>query len=179
MVANNIIRINNRINLVAVCIGLIISIFILFIGALDWSSLHSQTITDISLFIGIVLIAMTFFGSIITGLLCDDEFYDGVINGAFLSLIILLFIGFTMAIIFFVSMGILTLVSSALSSFAPLTSQVTSTQVTSPQGNSNLFYNVLLFIIFIIAFFIAGMLGGLFGIFLKQGITKVFKKIRS
>lgn len=109
-------RINKRINLVAVFLGLIVSIIILFIGAIYFYGLYlsSPNLESITLFIGTVLLAMAFFGSIISGILGGEDFNDGAINGAFLSLVIVVFVCFTIGIIFFVLMGIAGAFTSAL-----------------------------------------------------------------
>lgn len=103
----------------------------------------------------------------------NNEFYDGIINGAFLSLIILVFTGFTLGILLFVFMSVYTAMMSSLSSLAPA-----ATQTTTSQGNVTYYnwINLIESIVFIIGFFFAGMLGGAFGTFLKQGINKLRRK---
>lgn len=62
MNTNNLVdRINNRISLLAVVIGLIISIIILFIGGLSYRIIViSSDFTAISFYVAIILLAMTF-----------------------------------------------------------------------------------------------------------------------
>ena len=62
-------KMNGQINLVAVFLGSIISILVLFIGALLFSGVVTSGSTIVSLYIGLVVLAMAFFGSIVTGIL--------------------------------------------------------------------------------------------------------------
>ena len=169
MVQVNINKLNSQINLLSVCLGLIISIIVLFVGAIAYSGFSPSGITNISIYIGAVLLLMTFLGSIVTGFLGDKNFSEGSINGAFLSLIILILTSLILVILLFVSILLITSLASALGPFASTASPTTTTTT----GNDYTLFNTIEFIIFIILFFVTGMLGGAFGVFLKQGIKQI------
>ena len=62
-------RLNGQINLLSVFIGLIFSIIILFIGALLFGGIITSGSSYIPIYIGIILVAMAFFGSIVASIL--------------------------------------------------------------------------------------------------------------
>ena len=179
MVQININKLNGRINLLSVCLGFIISIIVLLIGALFFGGYVTSGITNVSLYIGTVLLCMAFFGSIVAGFFGDKNYSDGSINGAFLCLIILILTSFVLGILIFVFIGMAALISSALSSAfhtAPSTVPATiPTTTTSSSSNTNYdtIINLIEFIIFIVLYFVSGILGGAFGVFLKLGIKKI------
>ena len=120
---NNIInRINSRINLLAVLIGLCVIILIvcsfLFIGIAKNYSLP--------FYIAIVLFTMALIGSIFTGAFGNDNEKDGMINGGILSLVILLFTSFMVGIILLAFMGIGSIMASSLGSGVSLNALIDS-----------------------------------------------------
>ena len=90
---NIISRMNGQINILAVFIGLIISILVLFICAVLFSGIVVSKSVSVTIYILLVVVSMAFFGSILTGALSSKNVYDGSINGGFLSLIILVLTG--------------------------------------------------------------------------------------
>ena len=163
---NIISRMNGQINLLAVFIGLIFSIIILFIGALSFGGVISSGF-NISIYVGIVILAMAFFGSVVTGMLGGKNIDEGYANGVFLSLFILVFVGFVLGIVLFVFMGVAASLASALGSF----SSVASTQTTnSSTGFLYNWINLIETIGLIILVFLLGGLGGAFGVFIKNSL---------
>ncbi|UTB32396.1 MAG: hypothetical protein NKF70_13040 [Methanobacterium sp. ERen5] len=92
--------INDQINIVSVFIGLILSIFILFGVAVYFYFVVTSGVYNITLYFGIILLLMAFFGSLVAGMLWGHNFMEGSINGAFLSLIIVVLICFIVGVLF-------------------------------------------------------------------------------
>jgi hypothetical protein len=161
---NIINRINNQINLLAVCIGLVISIVILFIGALLFGGIVTSGFNT-SIYAGIVLLAMAFLGSIVTGILGAKDTNEGYINGVFLSLFIIIITGFILGILMFVFIGITASLANALSSFSSIASTHTTTSSTSFLYN---WLNLFEVIGLIIMIFLSGGIGGALGAFIKN-----------
>ncbi len=169
---NLISRINNKINILAVFLGMIVSILVLFVGGVLFSGL-SQTLS-VFVYLELVLLAMAFLGSIITGLFGSKTVYEGSVNGGFLTLVILVLIGLMAGILFLAIMGMAGALSSlgsgttsgALSSLNPTTSSANT-------NSGDLILNLIEFILGIILIFIAGIIGGAFGFFLKDSIRKI------
>ena len=167
--------INDQINIVSVFVGLILSILILFGAAVYFYFVVTLGLYNITLYFSVTLILMVFFGSLLAGMLGSNDFLEGSINGAFLSLIIVVLICFIVGVLFFVLMGVAGAFNNALTS----TFHATITTSTSNSG-SNYFtiQNTVEFIVFLILFFVSGMLGGAFGVFLKNGIRSTMKRIK-
>ena len=159
-------KINSQINLLAVFIGLIISIAILFIGSLLFSVIINSGF-NLSIYVGIILLAMAFFGSIITGILTGNDINKGCINGAFLSLFILVVTGIVLGILLFVIMGIASVIASALSPFSSLSSTNTTTSSTSFLYD---WINLLEGVGLIVMLFLSGGIGGALGAFIKNAL---------
>jgi hypothetical protein len=167
--------INDQINIVSVFIGLILSIFILFGAAVYFYFVVTSGLYNITLYFGIILLLMAFFGSLVAGMLGNHNLLEGSVNGAFLSLIIVVLICFIVGVLFFVLMGVAGMFNSALTS----TFHATTTTSTSNSGpNYFTIQNAVEFILFVIMFFVLGMLGGAFGVFLKNGIRETIKRIK-
>jgi len=169
---NIISRMNSKINILAVFLGMIVSILVLFVGGVLFSGL-SQTLS-VFVYLELVLLAMTFLGSIITGLFGSKNVYEGSINGGFLSLAILVLIGLMAGILFLAIMG----VAGALSSLGSGTTSgaLSSINPTTSSANTNsgdVILNLIEFIFGIILIFISGIIGGAFGFFLKDSIKKI------
>jgi len=167
--------INDQINIVSVFVGLILSILILFGAAVYFYFVVTSGLYNITLYFGVTLILMAFFGSLLAGMLGSNNFSEGSANGAFLSLIIVILICFIVGVLFFVLMGVAGAFNSALTS----TFHATTTTSTSNSGpNYFTIQNGVEFIVFLILFFVSGILGGAFGVFLKNGIKETMKGIK-
>ena len=167
--------INDQINIVSVFVGLILSILILFGAAVYFYFVVTSGLYNITLYFGMILILMAFFGSLVAGMLGSNDFLEGSANGAFLSLIIVVLICFIVGVLFFVLMGVAGSFNSALTS----TFHATATTSNSNSGPNYLtIQNAFEFIVFLILFFVSGVLGGAFGVFLKNGIKNTMKRIK-
>jgi hypothetical protein len=168
---NFITSINGKINLLAVFIGLFVSVVVLFIGAISFGGVITTGIDNSTFYIGIVLLAMSFFGAVVTGLIGPKTLYEGSVNGAFLSLIIIILSGFMLSIVLFVFIGITESITNALhSAFGGLAS--TATQ--SSNIGSNTAINPLMLILAVVLNFIAGIIGGTLGVLIKNGVKQIF-----
>ena len=157
-------RLNSQINILSVFVGLIISVIILFIGALLFGGIITSGSNYISIYIGIILVAMAFFGSIVAGILGSKNSSEGYTNGFFLSLLILVFGGFILGILLFVVVGVLSSLASALGSF----SSVAPTQTTNSTGFLYDWLNLIEGIGIIILVFLFGGMGGGLGYYIKN-----------
>jgi hypothetical protein len=177
MAENIVVQINDEINLLAVFIGLVISIFILFLGASSFGGVASTGMANVLNYIFMVLMAMIFFGSIVSGFLGSTKLTNGLINGAFLNLVIMVLTGIVMGIFLFLLVGIEASINNALNSL--VSSSGLNTFVTAPTINlsSAIFGNQfgwLQLILVGILMFMAGIIGGGAGFYLKQIIKQIF-----
>jgi hypothetical protein len=157
-------RLNGQINLLSVFIGLIFSIIILFIGALLFSGIITSGSSYIPIYIGIILVAMAFFGSIVASILGSRNSNEGYTNGFFLSLVILVFGGFILGILLFVVVGILASLANALGSFSSLAPANTTDSTGFIYGWLNLIEGIGI----IILVFLFGGMGGGIGYYMKN-----------
>jgi zinc-ribbon domain len=171
-------RFNNEINLLAVFVGLAVSVLVLILGSILYGSVAASGTIDIYLYVGLVLVSMVFIGSIITGILGGHEFFDGAINGAFLSLVTLVIIGFVVGIAIFIAMGILATLASLFNSLGTSSAPSTPAMPTSDTTSDSLepLFIIIKGLVIIILVFISGGLGGSFGVFLKNGVNKLRNK---
>jgi hypothetical protein len=172
MIENNFIgRINCKINLLAVFNGLFVSVLVLFIGATSFGGVVTTGIDNSTIYIGMVFLAMSFFGAVVTGLIGPKTIPEGAINGAFLSLTIIVLSGFIIGIVLFALIGVTASISNALhSAFGGLASSVP----TSSSIGSNLFINPFMIILILVINIVAGIVGGTLGFIIKEGIKQIF-----
>lgn len=172
---NFINRFNDEINLLSVFIGLAISCIVLIVGSALFGSIVASASLDLSIYVGLVLVAMVFLGGTATGIVGCHEFKDGAMNGIFMSLVTLVILGFLVGFVLFIAMGITAAMSSAFP-YASTSSLGTSSSTATSDGFSLEFiYSIIKGIIIIVLVFLAGAVGGSFGVFLKNGLKEVFK----
>ncbi len=157
-------RLNGQINLLSVFIGLIFSIIILFIGALLFGRIITSGSNYIPIYIGIILAAMAFFGSIVASILGSKNSSEGYTNGFFLSLVIIVFGAFILGILLFVAVGILASLANALGSFSSLAPAQTTDSTGFIYDWLNLFGGIGM----IILVFLFGGMGGGLGYYIKN-----------
>jgi len=167
---NIINRINSKINLLAVLIGLCVAVIILITCAFLFIGIAKNY--SLPFYIGIVLFTMALIGSIFTGAFGNDNANDGMINGGILSLVILLFTSFMVGIILLAFIGIGSIIASSFGSGASSSALINSTtSSTSGSDASGAILFLVKFIVGIIAIFVAGMLGGTFGVYIKEALS--------
>jgi hypothetical protein len=172
-------QINSRINLLAVFLGLIISIIILFIGVASFGGVASNGTNNIIIYILTLLVAMVFFGSATTGILGSKNYYDGFLNGGFLSLVLLIFSCLAIGIVLLVFVGIEAYINNAINSL--VSTSVIGSFVSTPSinltgnilGNNNItVLNMIELIIGFVIIVIIGGVGGGIGAYLKNLIIR-------
>jgi len=168
-------QLNNRINLLAVFLGLIVSIIILFIGVATFGGVISTGTNNALIYILTMVVAMIFFGSAVTGILGSKKFYDGFLNGGFLSLILIIFSSLVIGILLFVVVGIEASINTALNSL--VSTSILGSFVSAPSVNltSNIlgtnsftFQNIIELIFGLVFVVIIGGIGGGLGAYLKS-----------
>jgi hypothetical protein len=178
MAENIVVQINNDINFLAVFLGLIVSIFILFMGAFSFGGVETTEMSNVLNYLFMVLLAMVFFGSIVSGILGSKKLFDGILNGVFLSLVIVVFTGLVMGIFLLLIVGIETSINSALNSL--VSSSGLGTFVTAPTLNltasilGNQGFGWFQLVLVAILMFITGLIGGGVGFYLKKIIKQIF-----
>jgi len=167
---NNIIcRINSHINILTVLIGLLVAVIILFISAFLFIGIAKNY--SLPLYIELVFFTMALIGSIFTGALGNDNVNDGMINGGILSFVILLFTSLLVGIILMAVIGISSVMAGYLGSGATASTLLNSTTTTTGSDVSNGILYLVEFIVGIVAIFMAGMLGGTFGVYIKETLN--------
>ena len=172
---NIIVLMNGKINLLAVFIGLIISVLVLFITTVLFSGMVVSKAVPVAIYIVMVIVAMAFFGSILTGALGCKNVNDGSINGGFLSLIILVLAGLMIGILFLAVVGIIATLASELGPAASslgsgTTSNALSTLNATSSSTSTFDWLLYLFefIAAIVLIIVAGAVGGALGVYIKK-----------
>ena len=166
---NFIIRFNNRINLLAVILGILVSVIVLFIGTVLYGSLVASGSLSLIMFISLVLFSMSLIGGVITGILGSDNASDGMINGGFLSLILLINLGFIVGVVWFVFVGVASSFANSLNTYA--SGALSSSTALNNTSTSNIFgsWQILIeFIIILSITFIGGVIGGGLGALMTE-----------
>ena len=170
---NFINRFNRDLNLFAVFMGLGVSCIVLIISSLIFGYIIATTTLDLMIYVAVVLMFMTFFGGISTGIVGCDDAKEGARNGIFLSLIAMVILGLVVGAILFITIGIAATISQSLQ---PYYSTMSSSSLTTTTSSSSVFdslelaINITKWIITMVLVFISGAVGGSFGVFLKKGL---------
>lgn len=152
-------RLNKKIHLLSVIIGLIVAVIVLFVGTSLLGQVIINKVMDVTLYLVLVIVCMLFFGGIVTGITGSKNINQGMINGAVLSLFAFIILGFIIGGYLLVMVGLSSAISSAFGSG--------STASTSISGDTilNLIKN---FLIIVVCFF-AGIGGGALGAWIMEG----------
>ncbi len=159
-------NINNRINLLAVFLGLAVSLVILFIGSVLYGSLVASGTINLISFAALVLFSTLFIGGIVTGILGNQD--DGFINGGFLSLVVLVILGFVIGVLWLIFMGVASSVSNVLHAYTGSLSTGNSISNTSPSNPLDSLSTIIQYVLVLVIAFTGGVLGGGLGGFLKK-----------
>ena len=172
-----ITRLNGKINILGVSIGLIISILVLFIGAVLFTDMVKSNGLPIPSYLLLIFLLMAFLGSILPGILGSKNASEGYVNGGFLSLVILVLTGFIFGILLFAAMGIVAALSSVFGSGTSTSalSSLNSSASSSGTGSLDGLIYIVEFIVSIILIFVAGIVGGGLGFYIKSGIKEIMK----
>lgn len=163
---NFISRINGKINILSVFIGLIVSVIVLLIGASFFGVIITAKIMDVTLYLFLLLFVMIFLGGLTTGITGSRNINEGLINGSILSLVAFIILGFIFGTYLLVIVGITSAIASAFSSFG----SASASNVSSPSITGDNLFILMKGILIIITCFFAGTGGGALGAWIKGGI---------
>ncbi|MGZ7109567.1 MAG: zinc ribbon domain-containing protein [Methanobacterium sp.] len=173
---NLITRLNNKINILGVFIGLIISLLVLLILSLLSGMLVASGKLNIIGFAYIVLLSMMFIGGFVTSILSCRTYSEGLANGGFLGVVALVNFGFIIGTMWFSTMAVVSSLANAFGSFGGSSSgsSITGTPY-NPTGYTsatNTSFNDMLPLIEIILLpflvVLLAMAGGWVGVFIKK-----------
>lgn len=173
---NFITRMNARLNFLAVTLGLIVFIIVLFITSILFVGLVSSHVIPSVVYILLVLVVSVFIGSILPGFLGSKTIDDGYMNGVFLSLVVLVLAGIIGAYIFLAFMGVASLLASALGPAGSFLGSGTSGAVSSLNSTSsasgadvfNMILNLVELIASLVLILVSGAIGGAVGVLIKD-----------
>ena len=166
-----IFRINSKINLFSVLLGLIVTLIIFFIG-IGFLGMVIVNGMDVLLYLFLILFAMLFFGGLTTGILGSNTIKGGLINGGTLSIITFLILGFIVGILAFISIGLAASIASAFSGIGTTSAATAAaSNLTVPNLSNSLdaIFFLIQIILTLIISFLAGFGGGAVGAWIKGG----------
>ncbi len=181
---NIIQRLNDRVNLLALLLGFLVAGIFAFLGAIFYGLFLSNGIIDFIIYMGLVIVTMTFFGGLTVGIAGCSDYTDAKSN----SLALLLIIGDIVAMIFglsyVVTSGISGALDNAFGSSSNIGSSSSSSLDSNPYSSSGFDSQITNIdpdttILFIVKFLIFGILtvsaaiGGCYlGVFLKKFVSE-------
>ncbi len=158
-----IAKLNEKLNILAVFIGLVISLLLLVLSPFFYGLVTSGTLSIIG-FIYLILLSMMFIGGFIASVIGCRTYSEGMVNGGFLGLVSIVNLGFVVGILSIIAVTIMSAISSALSSFGGSSSSTTSNPVSSATSALPMVELMLLpFLMLLLA-----VAGGWFGVFIKK-----------
>lgn len=163
---NLINRLNDKINILAVFTGLVISLLILVLSPSLYGLVTSRTL-DMMDFIYLILLSMVFIGGFITSVIGCKTYSEGLVNGGFLGLVSLVNLGFVIGVISIVAVAVINVMSGI---FGGSSSYPSTTGSSNPYLSNTTSNPWPLIEIFLLPFLmlLLGMAGGWFGIFIKK-----------
>lgn len=183
---NFIGKLNDKINILGVYIGIAISLLVLVVASVLYGVLVASGKLDVMGFVYLVSLSMMFIGGFITSIICCRTYSEGLTNGGFVGLVSLVNVGFIAGILWFVAMAVMGAIAhafgslggssaispiSSTSSYLPSSTNATSSSSYSPTNSTFSPGSMLPMIeIILLPFLIilVGMAGGWFGVFIKK-----------
>ncbi len=162
---NKIGRLNSKINLLGVFIGLLFSLIVLIILSLLSGILMAYGQLNTMGFIYLVLLSMMFIGGFFTSLLSCRTYSEGLTNGGFLGIITLVSFGFIIGSIWFSTMA---LMGSLANAFSGASSYNPTTSFTPTNTSFNDMLPLIEVLILPFLIILVAMAGGWFGVFIKK-----------
>lgn len=166
-----IFKINQKINITAIYIGLLISLIVPVIGFFIFGQgllTGEIQITDVSYYI---FLPMILIGGFITSLISCKKYSDGLINGGFLGLIFIFNLALIIGIMVMILMTVIGAVVGPLldtfSSFSSTISQSSSSLSIASSDSGGYVVSIFILTIFILIF---GAVGGWLGVWVKNKI---------
>ena len=155
-------RINSKVNLVGVYIGLAISLLVLIIAPIFYGIFVSSGAIGITGLLYLVALSMMFVGGFITSVLCCRTYSEGVVNGGFLGLVSVINLGFIIGAIWFTAVAVISRMSSIFGgSYASTGSSALPSTTSSMLPVAEIILLPILMIVF-------GIIGGWIGVFVKK-----------
>lgn len=159
-------RINNRLNIFSVAIGLAVAIIFFFVSSLFYGVFLMSGSINMIIYIALVLVTMTFFGGLIAGNLTGNDMDIGAINGGFLSIIILLNLSFILGIYWFSAIAIAAAFAKVFQGLSGI-NNVNNTALTPQITSENMIFFIEVISI-ILLIFAAGYMGGALGAYIRK-----------
>ena len=171
--ADVLVKINQKINIAAIYIGLVISLIVPVIGLFIFGQGLLTGELQISNVIYYIFPPMILFGGFITSLISCEKYSDGLINGGFLGLIFVFNLALIIGIIILILMTVISAVApliNTLNSIASIFSQNPSSLGTISFDFGSYLLGIFLLTILIL---ILGAVGGVLGVWVKNIIKAI------
>lgn len=172
---NFIGKLNDKINILGVYVGIAISLLVLVVASVLYGMLVASGKLDVMGFVYLVSLSMMFIGGFVTSIICCRTYSEGLTNGGFVGLVSLVNFGFIAGILWFVAMAVMGAMASAFgslggSSTGSSISNVSSSPYSSVTSTSSAGSVLPIIEIILLPFLIilVGMAGGWFGVFVKK-----------
>jgi Predicted membrane protein len=166
---NNLLsRLNRKVNLVGIYVGLAVSLLVLLITPVFYGIFVSSGALSLVGLLYLVLLSMMLVGSFVTSILCCKTYSEGMANGGFLGLIALINMGFILGAVWFSAIAILSQMASAFSSFGGSSSSSVSSSTLPSSGSAGSVLPLTELIILPFLMIIVGVIGGWLGVFIKK-----------
>ena len=161
--SNNLLsRLNSKINLFGVYVGLAVSLLVLLIAPVFYGIFVTSGAIGFMGLLYLVLLSMMLVGGFITSVLSCRTYSEGMANGGFLGLVSLINLGFVMGAVWFYAIAMLSQLASAFGGY----SGSTGSSTTTASSGSMLPVAELILLAFLMIVF--GIIGGWLGVFIKK-----------
>lgn len=161
-------RLNRKVNLVGIYIGLAVSLLVLLITPVFYGIFVSSGALSLVGLLYLVLLSMMLVGSFIASILCCKTYSEGITNGGFLGLIAIINMGFILGAVWFSAIAIVSQMASAFSSFGGSSSSPVSSSTLPSSGSAGSVLPLAELIILPFLMIIVGVIGGWLGVFIKK-----------
>lgn len=167
-------KLNHKINILGVYIGIAISLLVLVVASILYGILVASGKLSIMGFVYLVSLSMMFIGGFVTSIICCRTYSEGLTNGGFVGLVSLVNFGFIAGILWFVAMAVMGAIANAFgslggpsagSSIANASSNYSPANSTFSAGSVLPMVEIILLPFLII---LVGMAGGWLGVFIKK-----------
>lgn len=172
---NIIQRLNDRINLLSILIGFLVTGIFLVLSSFFYSLFLSSGIIDFVIYIGLIVITGMFAGGITIGVIGCSDYHDAKSNSITFTLIIIDILAIIFGLGFSTSLGVSSAISSAFggssSEFASSSSSGFGSTASTTTSNSSSILTLEILILGIFA--IVASIGGCYlGVFLKKFVAE-------
>lgn len=159
-------RINEKINILSVFIGLAVTILVLFLGSFIFGWVITSKIMHPLIYLYLLIFTMLFAGGLVAGVFGSRNIDEGMVNGGFLSLIALIFVGFIFGTYLLAIIGLASIIASAFSGIG--TPAASTTATSSPNMTLDDLRNMPMGIVGVLIILLSGIGGGALGGWIKE-----------